>query len=295
MSNKNEEKERENDPIKHLEEIQKKYGNLDYIDAPPTLGLEKKTFNDMSNDELLDYALKSVDKTQTDKNKQEISDLYGGKIDKKNDKKIELEETGKKSQSIINAAYDKSSKNLSNDALKRGLARSSIVINQLSGLEENRAKDLVEEMNTINTKMSNISEEIAELEKSRDSALEDLDISYAKSLEKSISEKRKELDKEKEEVFAFNNKVDQLEADYQIELEKQRKAKRKENMEYRAKYGYTLDELKMQNEMYNYMMNYLGNMSKKDALAELLGKSEYERLLGDKYLEIYAFTRNRKL
>ncbi len=295
MSNKNEEKERENDPIKHLEEIQKKYGNLDYIDAPPTLGLEKKTFNDMSNDELLDYALKSVDKTQTDKNKQEISDLYGGKIDKKNDKKTELEETGKKSQSIINAAYDKSSKNLSNDALKRGLARSSIVINQLSGLEENRAKDLVEEMNTINTKMSNISEEIAELEKSRDSALEDLDISYAKSLEKSISEKRKELDKEKEEVFAFNNKVDQLEADYQIELEKQRKAKRKENMEYRAKYGYTLDELKMQNEMYNYMMNYLGNMSKKDALAELLGKSEYERLLGDKYLEIYAFTRNRKL
>ncbi len=288
---KDKENEEKEDPVKVLEEIENKYSSMDYVDAPESLGLEKREFKDMSDDELLAEVTKKVGNKED--GIKEIDDNYSKKIKALEDSSVTIVDNSKVNEEKINKAYDMSSKNMSDDALKRGLARSSIIIGQIAGIENERAKELTLEMKSVNEKLETVEKDIAGLYAAKEEALDAFDIKYAKSIEEALATKKEELEKQRQEVIEFNNKVDELEAEYKLSLDKQKQAKAKSNIETKAKYGYTSDELKMAEEKYDYMIEYLNKMSKADALNLLLSDEKIQSLLGEKFMAVYAYTRNR--
>lgn len=286
------EEEEKEDPVKKLEEIDDKYSAIDSVDAPETLGLEKKEMVEMSDDEIVSIAKDKVG--DADSGKKTIEDDYAKKIDMLTNEKEERHEKSKANQEYINQTFDNNAKTVSDQALKRGLARSSIIIGQIASVESQRAKELTEEMNSVNKKFAEIENEVKNLNAEKETALDNFDLAYAKKLEKAISDKREELEKQKQEIIEFNNKVDELEAEYKISLDKQKQAKAKSNMEMKEKYGYTPNELKAADEKYNYMIAYIDTLSKQEAISLLLNDEKIQKLLGDKFMSVYAYARNRK-
>lgn len=292
MLEKDKEKEKtKEDPVQKLEEIESKYA-MDYVDAPESLGLEKKEFNDLSDDELYNKAVEKIGSSE--RGKKDIEDKYNAKLEVLNQDAKRVKENSKAKTSEIENVYNNKQKNISDDALKRGLARSSIVIGKIAQVESERATVLQKELDDLSEKIMGVENEINKLNEDKEKALDDFDLSYAKAIEENIKEKRAELDKQKEEVIEFNNKVDELEAEYKISLDKQKQAKLKNNMQIKAEYGYTPDELKMQEEKYNYMINYLNSMTRSEAVNFLLNDEKIQKLLGDKFMAVYAYVRNRK-
>ena len=68
------EEEEKEDPVKKLEEIDDKYSAIDSVDAPETLGLEKKEMVEMSDDEIVSIAKDKVG--DADSGKKTIEDDY---------------------------------------------------------------------------------------------------------------------------------------------------------------------------------------------------------------------------
>lgn len=289
--NSTEEKEKE-DPVEELEKIDEKYSKLDYVNAPESLGLEKKEYISLTDDEIESLVKEKVGSKESGVEK--IQNDYLKKLNALEGNKQTIEKNSDKAKAEINEVYDNQNKIVSDDVLKRGLARSSIAISKIAGVERARADELTKEMEEVNSKLSAVQNEIISLEGQKEEALDSFDLSYAKKIEEEINNKKAELEKQKNEVIEFNNKVTELEAEYKLSLDKQKQDAEKHNIEMKEKYGYTQNELDAEDAKYEYMMSYLEKLSKAEALDLLLNNEKIQSLLGENFMAIYAYTRNRK-
>lgn len=181
--------------------------------------------------------------------------------------------------------YNTIKENASNDALKRGLARSSIIINQLDAFNN---KEL-ETFNTLNTELTNSLNEIDfqlnSLESKQNQALADFDIEYAVKLNKKISDLKKEYTSLQNDVIKYNNQITETENNYKIkyaELEKTLKnadwAKEMDLVDLSAKYGSNVIDRYRQNQTLSMVSEYLNSLSSHEAV-QALGSEELARIL----------------
>lgn len=177
-----------------------------------------------------------------------------------------------------------------NDAIKRGLARSSIIVNKLAKFDSSMLeqfsqieKDYLETTNKLTSQKSL-------LEVQKQNALDSFDITYAVKLSEKINSISEQLQEQERKVVEYNNKMEQLEKEYEAKMLEQyaqdlAKAK-KDNidyLEYINKYGDgSLNTLKAK-EKYDLAYKYLMSMSKNDALGELVSNSIYKDQLLSNY------------
>lgn len=276
-----------NEDTKSLTEKTKKYSDLldsfqevdkqfSYDNDP--ISLERKTFTKPSEDQIKDKAEKSLYDYKTAEIKSIENDF-----DTKNsniDSKIEQAKTSaqEKKEETKNM-YQTLKQNASNDALKRGLSRSSIVINILDAFDAG----MIDEINKINAEISNKMETLNNqktlLTQQRQNALDTFDIAYAVKLSNKIDEINKELNSEEQKVLEYNNQIAQKEADYE--------AKRQQNSmdyaEFVEKYGENaLNSLK-QGKKYELAKEYLMGLGKNEALSELNSNKTFNAELGANY------------
>ena len=133
--------EEESQEKKQLKET---IGSIDseYQNAP------NRTYNGIAVPNAVEKKYEMPSEEETAKKAQnEISPLYDAKIQsltsenalaRQNveDQKDELYERAEESLKTLKKSYDGAKENTSHEALKRGLARSSIILNQLSDLEQ---------------------------------------------------------------------------------------------------------------------------------------------------------------
>ena len=179
----------------------------------------------------------------------------------------------------------------------RGLARSSIIIGQLDGIEKSRASELSSSAANLAKTLSDIDANLNSLEAKRNSALESLDLENASEVQTEIEKAVSDPNKKKQEVIDFNNKVKQLEGEYGLKKEKQKASIKQAENEFRLKNGMDVDagyddatRTKMM-----YCLEYLNGMKRADALKKLTSDNMFAYYLGNAWLDVYNMQAARPL
>lgn len=278
--------------LEEANKIGEKYKSGDYINAPESLNLEKISVPNKSKEEISKQAKNSISE-KYENSKANSNKSFENKIDeilKNNQHLISKNEDNKKE---INEYYDSSKKETENQMLKRGLARSSIVIGELAKIEGSRANDLSKLLNSFQESLNNNEKQIQEYNSQKQQAIEEFDIKKALELENKISSLTEEYEKAKKDAITFNNNVEKLEAEYKKDLEKQKLEKQKETLKLKQTYGDDYYKEEMHQKQYEFLESYLDSLDPDYALNLLLTNKDFKIMLQDKYATLYKHIANK--
>ena len=283
-------KSSQNDKINKLVDELNSYNKLyDYSDA---VEYKPVTFEKMPNVEIDESKIK----TQAE---NELKDYKETTIDNIKDntiKSIEKLESDKESnkanyetaKSNVKSYYAEVKENASNDALKRGLSRSSIVINVLDAFNNEELAKYNDLNDNLTNTINEIDTEISNLNFQQEKALKDFDITYAVKLQDRINSLTESLLEKQNEVLKYNNQIAEKESEYnrkyaelESELNKSNWNKEKDLMDFAGKYGVNMIAKYKETQVYNKAIEYLDSIDKETALYELRTNETLRSLLGE--------------
>lgn len=283
-----------NNPFEELEKIDEFYRNK--AGADEGLGLKELDEPIDTREDIEKRVTASAD-AKYDKLKKAEQEKFDENVRASEKSKSQAQNNFAASESKINSYYDASVTAAENQALKRGLARSSIIIGQLDGIEKSRASELSSSAANLAKTLSDIDANLNSLEAKRNSALESLDLEYASEVQTEIEKAVSDLNKKKQEVIDFNNKVKQLEGEYGLKKEKQEASIKQAENEFRLKNGMDVDagyddatRTKMM-----FCLEYLNGMKRADALKKLTSDNMFAYYLGNAWLDVYNMQAARPL
>ena len=280
------------DIINDLKNIERTLSQKDYIDAPSSLGLEKVDVPQKSEEELISLAKKSTDKKYNDKI-ESTSQNFSKQIENIIASKENITKNASKQKDEVSDIYEKSIKDTENQMLKRGLARSSIVIGELSNIEASKAKELSNILSNLESNLNNIEQSISELETQKDKALATLNIEYAIELDEEINNVKNDYQKARNEAIEFNNNIEKLEAEYKLDLDKQKQEKLESNSKLEDQYGIDYSTQKIKNKQFDYLKEYLTSLEPEYAINLFLTNKEFQSILGSRFSEMYQYLKSR--
>ncbi len=290
----------EDDFMKELNQMEQSYNDRQkqaYIDKKMEGYAESPQYEKMEYDPLSDEEIENIAKSEADKyynNKyNEINENLESDKKQLESNKNEYISSAEQNINQIAEIYNASKKNIENDALKRGLGRSSIVGERLENLESEKSGQESEVYKALNQNLSDINIKISELEAQKASALNELDVEKAVVLNDKLNELINERTKKQEEVTNFNNEI-------QEKINSYNTARNKTLNQYLSEYadvttGKLNDDdynrikseeyLSRYNAAYDFYRFYPTDMARqmiKDntMLKNYLGESYYETLLG---------------
>ena len=225
--------------------------------------IDDEQIKNQAEEELLSYKKENYDKilNQTIEKEAELKE-----------NKESLQENYNSAVENIAKSYDAVREKASDDALNRGLQRSSIVINKLDAFNQ----DEINTYNTLNKELTAslnaIDFELNSLEAQQELALDEFDITYAVKLNEKIASLKQELLDKQTEITKYNNQIAEKEANFDLKYQELVNTMNKENwnqnmdmLDMSAEYGSNVLEKYKQNQIYNIVDNYLAGLSKADA------------------------------
>lgn len=242
--------------------------------------LNEDDIRKQAENSLLEYKNSSVSKIESDvKEKENMLNQNLEDLDKsKEESKVEIANY-----------YDNIREISSNDALKRGLARSSIVINQLDAFNNDELNTYKALEKDYNEKIDEINFELNSLNQQKEQALADFDIAYAVKLNDQINTLTNSLLEKQTEIIKYNNEISEKEKDYKdkynsfiTDIKEKNINKDIDIAELIAKYGEKVISGYKNNQINNLVDSYFKNMSKEDILNILNTNEELRKALGSK-------------
>lgn len=238
------------------------------------LELEKINYDAPSDDEIYNLAKSYVD--------QKYSKLAQNTKTENADKQKTLAETIKQAQQEYSARekkresdYEKSKNEVEDQALKRGLARSSIVLNELTDLETQKNAEINDSKNSFDEEINKINGEISDLGEKLNKSLKELDMQKAVELNEKIESLKSIRDQKSAEAIKYNNQIKEKESQKQNEVKLARVGQ-----------DNAIDTVFSKRKL-SATMDYLETLSKKDALDLLDSDEDLKKALGDDYYVIY--------
>ncbi|MBE5730761.1 MAG: hypothetical protein E7350_02260 [Clostridiales bacterium] len=193
------------------------------------------------------------------------------------------------SSAKLKATYEEAAQSLSDDALKRGLARSSIALNNQAAASKAYTQSQGELLNKYNENISAIDEELNGLAGKLQSALDSFKISYAAKLTERINELKEQREENKQKALEYNNSL--LSKQYEQTLDK--------DSTESDLYTEALNQQKIKNELkntipdgirneieaniYNKVVELLNSMSFDEARTLFLNEPIFHEVLNDYY------------
>lgn len=234
---------------------------------PSSIKLDKMEYNPLSDSEIEQIAKNKVEqKYATQK------DLLDEQVQKRRnelkDKEASLIEGGEAKKKEISALYDELSKQTEANALKRGIARSSIAQEQIKSLGVEKIKDLLSVSDEVASELKANSDKLSEYETEYNKAIKSLDIQKAIEVKEKIAEISEKQNDKLNEVLKYNNTITKQQA----ELDEK-------NPSFIEPTQQEKDLIK--NKMLQEAFKYFGSMTKEQALYELKNDAELRELLGD--------------
>lgn len=203
---------------KELKELGKLASNAVNEAVRKEYGAEYMKGDERTDDELEKQAEENARKKVENENRElekttaeKIGDLSGKAESKKN----ALSE----SEREISARYDEAKKQASNEALKRGLGRSSIILNLIKEYDEGKLKDIGERKSVAAKELEKIDGEIERLGKELKNSLEKTDMKTAFELNEQLTELKKSRDEANEKALVYNNTLAGKLADFRRKIE----------------------------------------------------------------------------
>jgi len=280
------------DVLTDLKDIEENFSLNDIVDSPEEMNVQKIDVPNKTEEDLITITQNSLsNKYKTKKEQEENS--FNQNIEKLLKKQEEYNNKSKENKKEINEIYDNLIEETEDQALKRGLARSSIVIEQIADLNQNKALELTNEMNNLQTNLSDNYKEIENLEKEKELALNNLDIAYAIELEEKLETVKTDYDKSVKQAIEFNNNVEKLKAQYKLDKEKQNQDKLEffNKLNETSKNDYLFSQIKQ--AQFDYLKTYFDTLDKDYAIDLFLTNKELKTILGDNYSKMYKHLTNR--
>ena len=282
-----------------IDDLQEKFNQIDAKydfssqvneeDYQTSLDLQRKTFEGLSDDQIKKQAEDSLFDYQSQK-KESIENDYMTNKQALEQSLSSLEQDTKEAKDELNEAFTQAKENASNDAVKRGLARSSIIVNKLAKYDQAMLQEFSNIEKSYLETSSKLTAEKNLLEVQRQNALDSFDITYAIKLSEKFNGISEQLSAKENEVLEYNNKMEQLEKEYQAEqlekLEKAKQAAAKANIDYAefmADGGSATVNSFITKEKYDMAKEYLNSLPKAQALWELQNNSMFLNQLKSGY------------
>lgn len=193
-------------------------------------------------------------------------------------------------QEQIERDYDEFQKSLMQELVKKGLYRSSIKQGQKDESEKAKAWESNELSNKRNVDLSELDAQIAKLQGEANTAIQQLDLSYASKLDKEIERLLDKRTKEIQNIDKYNNTLKEKEAKYiedraqAIEYQLAKRIKDElyiQNLE--NKYGYAGEKKENYEKRYDLAYEYYTALPKEVALKMLQENRKIEDYLGSYY------------
>lgn len=180
----------------------------DRIKSVPDLTFEEKTYTPKTDDEIneevgneinyrYDEGLKSLDSEKEEKINNYLS------------KKQSKEDAAKQTKANISENYSNLTQAVSNDAITRGLQRSSIVSEQVKELEKDELEKLFAVDEKLAKSLEEIDKQITDAENEYISAVSELNFNKALETKEKVDKLKEQEEKKLLEVVEYNNKMRQ--------------------------------------------------------------------------------------
>jgi hypothetical protein len=247
--------------LEEFETIDQKYGGS---------GLQEIEY-DPPSDEKLEEIAKAALEGKYAKAMQGIEDKFSKQYDALKEKSESLSQSYGDKLKDIEGYYGERKKEAEKDAIKKGIARSTIAAGQLEQYEREESERKLEAEKGIEEQIGQLNEQINSLESEKEKALAEQDILYAAELANKIYKLKEDRDKKLMDVIKYNNSV----------REKEKKSSEK-------------DFLSAAEEKLAAAKKYFDGMSKAKALEELLSSDEYKKHLGAYYGYLLNYLSNKK-
>ena len=274
-----------------LDGVAEKFAGSINASVPDKIELEKMTFTKPTEQEIYTQSENSL-KDYKASGIKEIEDKYKLKEDELFSNKTELVESNKNTKQSLENYYDKAIENAENQALKRGLSRSSIIVNQLDAFEKEKIADYKALDKQLNDQINAINFELNALTSQKQNALNNFDITYAVKLQEKINSLNKELSDKENEVVKYNNEISIKEAEFNKKVDELKNEIEKGDweeivdvMEIYGKYGPNVVQKVKNDEIYNAAKNLLKNMSDEE-IGYVLQDEGFKMRLGDNYAKL---------
>lgn len=256
-----------------------------------SLGLSKVPVPEINKDKIKEEVTQEeTKKTENKKQSEEdkVNEMVANILAEMENKK----ESSSATKAEINKIYDDYKLSSENEALKRGLSRSSTILLTLDGIEKQRAEELSNLATTLEKDITTLETKITGLKNELVEALNTLDLELSQNINAELKNRIEELEEKQKEAIEFNNNVAKLESEYArkkkdyvmdaIELEE----------ELKNRYYGSAEESKRE-DLINYAMKYFSAQTKQDALKELTSSSELAKILGSYYYDLYYLLMRR--
>lgn len=263
--------------MQQFEDVDNKYNTLTSSDG--NLNLERLEYSKPSDDEIKNKAESSLFDYKNSKISS-INDNFETKTENIDQSIEKIKKSEEKDKEEIYQTYQGLKQDAKDDAVKRGLARSSIIVNTLSNYDNGMVNTLLEKSNEVSAKIANYENERNLLEEQKKNALSSFDIEYAVKLQEKIDEINSDILAREEEITKYNNEISELEAKWKKEQEDDNFDKTTELAKLMGEYGTAVFDVLKQNEKYAIAREYLNSMTKDEALIEFKNNSAYYTNLG---------------
>lgn len=249
-------------------------------------------YRDYQGDSLEDI-LSSVQSSVEEKKKKEQADLQNA-YDRKNEKQAQEKD---KTQNALRERLEKifeegeREKKISGEKLlDRGMGRSSIVSSAERAIENETRDSGARAQSAARQAVERLEAEIARLEKERDEALGDLDVSYARQAQVKLDQAKADYDKQMQQISQYNEKIDAQKIDYakkrEEAIEKQQKEyeqRLRQQELFEAEHGYVGDKKAEYDNRLHEALEFYRSLPKETARSMIESNDKLRTYLGRNY------------
>ena len=285
----------ENSEIKNLidkiVDIDSNYRNIDIPDynEPKFEKLEDvvvdtdKIASD-ARDSLSAYKSESINKINND---------YDAEKKKLDSKLVDINKSAIEEKSNVKQYFDNAKEDAKNNAITRGIGRSSIIINALDAFD----KGEIEEFNRIDSELTDninaIDFQLTSLSQQKEQALNDFDIAYAVKLNDKINSLTSELQKKQNEVIKYNNQISEKESKYKqdydefvADIEDKNRDNNKSLVDLVAKYGSNVVSAYRKNQIFEAVDSFFEGVDRAKVIEILNTNDNLKSALGSLYQDV---------
>ena len=249
-----------------LDEIRLIQQDIDEIKNKYVVKLDLKPIEKLTESQLLKDAEEQVGKVY-DKKVQDLTNSTTEKIDKINLQSQEATKKAETQKDKLEKTYDELDKKASNDAIKKGVQRSSIISEKIKNLSKSKIQEVLNVDNEVADTLYKNNTQIKNLEEEYKKSIANLQTAKAVDVQEKLNDLIREQDKKIVEIINYNNA---------IKKEEERQNKELENI-YSIEGKEKVDAL--ERDKLTKVLNYFFSIPKEQALKEL-EEPDMKELLG---------------
>lgn len=292
--------------LDQLKEIENKYGagantsNGSIYDANfADLNFEKMQYNGKTDKEIEDFVKASLASKQA-KEIQNFNESVLSLYNSLENKKTGVTEQAAADKADIEKIYEQRKTQAEKDALKRGLARSSVVLGKIEQFDSGKISDILKVNEGLSKTIAQIDGDIAALELKKEDALRNFDLEHAAEIVNKISELAAERDKKQAEALKYNNELALKEAEYNNGLEQFNSKKAADDYDRLVKTltadanaKNQLSQAKTTEIVQAVRSYYDGFADPKEAFDDFMSDSSMKGYLGNYYSTMYSYLKSK--